>query len=403
MGSIGKNWGRMPRASALPKGTAAAMDKRHYDQTPALSNVIAPRGFGYYDAFANDPKSAGTAFSVGPATAIVASSRVTAQAGVTTAWVTVVYPDRQTMTALSMEWDSQSGTLHAAPTTSPQLVSDPPHDAIATRCSVRMRNVAPVISQGGTVRTLRMTSGFDPGSYTTEADWEDFLNEIRNHARTRSISGANLVEDHQINCTVVDSMKAATFEGFSSLANNIDQVEHFKESLKHPTFTPIVILFEPIGGSAYAGNPYELTIRTQFLCHYTAGTMLANLAIQPKAIGDAINKHRDKEEGYGSQLLKAGHAVVQYAKDNISKEHLATAAAVGASMATKAIANKIGVPPGYLGPATFGSKPISIWLNSSAQDRPGRRLTAGARRNGNGNRAAQNRGNGGRGGRRARR
>ena len=36
--------------------------------TPASPNVMAPRGFGYYDAFHNLPDSAMTHMSIGPAT-----------------------------------------------------------------------------------------------------------------------------------------------------------------------------------------------------------------------------------------------------------------------------------------------------------------------------------------------
>jgi len=400
MGSLA-NFSRMPRASALPKGHAAPYDKRYYDQTPALSNVIAPRGFGYYDAFANDPKSSGTAFSVGPATAIVASSRLTAQASISEPCVAVIYPGIQTVTAMTMQWDAANVLLERTPTTSPQLMADPPQDAIATRCSVRLRNVAPVISQGGTVRTLRMTSGFRAGVLNTEALWIAFLDEIRNHARTRSVSGASLVDDHQINCTVVDSMRAAAFKNFESYPGIPDQQARFDEETHHPAFTPIIILFEKIGGNAYAANPYELTMRTQYLCHYETGTMLANMATQPKAMGDNINKHRDKEEGHGSSLLKTTGNVVQAIGDHVSKhitkEHIAAAARHMVPLLAKhALGN---VLPGFMN-ASAGM-PLTVYTRNVQE---GRRLAARGRgaRNNNGNNKG-NQGRGRKGGGRARR
>lgn len=328
-----------------------------YAQTPASSNVIAPRGFGYYDAFAHDAVSVGTAMSIGPATPITANTRAQGagtsskpsqslqQSGLEAGGVLIiVQPSIGEIQAVSYETSSLVPGELITPTLykSPQLAptSGPPGNAIPTRCSFRIRNVSPSLNSGGIVRILRLTTGVrldDHQSADTQGTTNDelcvFMESVRNHARTRSYSGTELLEMMQKNATVVDQALATNFQDFDERIPNsqlpwtqttavpwpttdgsggVVTCDTFTMNLHNPAFTPIAILIEPyVGFSGAAGNTYELTIRSQFLAHYPQGTMLANLAIPPPSNPLVMNEHRDKEEATGSTLSKVVDAVIQ--------------------------------------------------------------------------------------------
>jgi len=303
---------RMPRASAGKRGVMPDVTKYHFGQTPASSNVIAPRGFGYYDAFAHDPASACTAFSVGPATGVTGTSRhtVTTKHPSTTgggAVLTIIAPTLTNIQGITYFADA-AGALTYTTASSPQLVADPPSTAIPTRCSLRLRNVSPQFTKGGIVRTLRITTGFTLPS--TLAELDAFCELIRSHDRTRTYSGAALSEDFQINCTVADQTRATSFLDWVNITGQLDcnTTPQFCDAMHTPTYTPIALLFEPFSGFVDSStltntpNTYEITIRSQFLGRYPQGTMLANLAVPPRAIGDQTNIIRNREEAKGSAL-----------------------------------------------------------------------------------------------------
>lgn len=305
---------RMPRASAGKRGVMPDVTKYHFGQTPASSNVIAPRGFGYYDAFAHDPNSACTAYSIGPATGVTGTSRHTVNTQVPNAShsgvvLVIVAPSWSKTQGVVIGADS-AGSFLSTDINSPQLIADPPQSAIPTRCSLRLRNVSPTFTKGGIVRSLRITTGFLPPTNLAELDSTCEL--IRNHDRTRTYSGAVLTEDFQINCTVSDQAKATSFFNWVPPASS-----GFASATYQPALTPIVLLFEPFSGLGTGSpltatpNTYEITIRSQFLGRYTQGSMLANLAVPPRAIGDGVNNLRDREEARGSTLHSVAQAGVE--------------------------------------------------------------------------------------------
>jgi hypothetical protein len=339
------NLNRMPGPQNIARGIMPDMTKGNWDQTPASSNVIAPRGFGYYDAFAHDPFSVATHMSIGPATPIVGTtvcnnglitkkpdSLATSnlEAG---AILLIVFPSTGNVQATAFECD---GNLDATPikTTiyqSPQLTSDQPDNAIPTRCSLRMRNWTQHVGVGGIVRILRMTTGVGLLAGTTRNDELCALQQgIRSHTRTRTYGGEELCDTHQKNCSVVDQSKATWFRDWDAVTDhnqmpwtaalgwNQDPAVPagvsgaFSTQLHDPSYTPIAILFEPFvaavsGGTV--GNSYEVSVRSQFLAHYTQGTMLANMAIDPPNDPNTLSKHRDVEEGKGSILEKVGNSI----------------------------------------------------------------------------------------------
>jgi hypothetical protein len=171
-----------------------------------------------------------------------------------------------------------------------------------------------------------MTTGVAlDASETTNGELASLMEGIRSHTRTRTYGGEELLESHQKNCTVVDQSKATWFSDWNSVTpNNLlpwtaaegwDQTgvsSSFTRQLHDPAYTPIAILFEPFVAAVsggVVGNKYEVSVRSQFLAHYTQGSMLANMAISPPSVPDALTKHRDAEEGKGSILEKLGGAL----------------------------------------------------------------------------------------------
>lgn len=338
----------MPAPSRVPRGVQPDMSKGNWDQTPASSNVIAPRGFGYYDAFEHNPFDVATHMSIGPATPIVgtticSSGLVTkAPANFTAgpalglesgAILLIVHPSTGKVQATAFHCSNTTGSAFcgADKYISPQLEADPPDNAIPTRCSLRLRNWTQHVGVGGIVRTLRMTTGvaLRPG-YTTNEELAILCENIRNHARTRTYGGDELCETHQKNCTVVDQSKATWFRDWDALTPNHllpwtaaagwpqgdaapnTETGAFDVQLHDPSYTPIAILFEPfvaaVSGST-VGNKYEVSVRSQFLAHYAQGTMLANMAVDPANEPGQLSNYRDREEAKGSILENIANAI----------------------------------------------------------------------------------------------
>jgi hypothetical protein len=315
--------------------------------SPASSNIMAPRGLGYYDAFQANPMSAATHMSIGPCTPIDAKTTVgftdpsssTPSEGIIDtgfskeAQLVIVQPAPDGVQAVRYNVSNATPTdlMNTYSYRSPQLEADPPTEMIPTRCSLRIRNYTAKVNKGGLIKVLRMTTGvfLDP-DFTTNAQLLEIMGGIRDHKRTREYDGAELPGVMQKNCIVADQSRALTFQNFGE-ATPSDQyhplppqppttpvvnVYQFTKTLNDPAFTPIAILFEPFlnvqqggGTSQSLGNTYQITVQSQFLAHYKQGTMLANLAFSPACDAPHINKNRDHEENKGSALEKVVHAV----------------------------------------------------------------------------------------------
>jgi hypothetical protein len=316
-----------------------------WQTTPASSNMMAPRGHGYYDAFATHPVSAMTHMSIGPATPITARSRVpnTNEFGLPSGIVTgkgqilviigpassnvqgMVYTNQGTVATDPVFMNSIVATAlplkaplqNAIPETDPSWINDGElRETIPTRCSVRIRNFTAEINRGGLVHVLRMTTGVGlKGTYanysqgtTTNAELDQFCEAIRDHARTRTYEGTDFTgAGLQKNCVVADQSRSLMFKNYNQPIISTDvpwapddslpvtgvplgqvyAVESWEQYLYDPTFTPIAILFDPflnvtVGPTGTPiGNSYGITVQSQFLAHYRQGTMLANLAYSP--------------------------------------------------------------------------------------------------------------------------
>jgi hypothetical protein len=355
------NLNRMPRG-ANSRGSMPDMSKGNWAQTPASSNVVAPRGFGYYDAFEHDPFSVATHMSIGPATPIVGSTVVSE--GLVTraplaihsrvpavgpqppgvgleggAMLLIIQPAPSDVQAVlffsSNAGDATTPVYYAEDGcqsrlySSPQFEADAPDNAIPTRCSMRIRNWTQAVGVGGVVRVLRLTTGMALHSpQTTNGGLAILMEGIRNHTRTRVYGGDELSACHQKNCTVVDQSKSTWFTDWDRITP-VDQVpwamaagwgsegyaiDAFTLALHDPAYTPIAILFEPFVAAVsggVVGNTYEVSIRSQFLGHYAQGTILANMAVNPPTAPGPLTQHRNKEEEKGSTMERITNTIRQ--------------------------------------------------------------------------------------------
>ena len=343
------------------------MLRKTWETNPATSNLMAPRGHGYYDAFANHPAAAMTNMSIGPATPIVAKTRIPQQGadkGIDTGadplnsrpvpqlliigpaasstQAQLYFKSSALATDLMDSLPFQASALpHQHYPTGPDdyLVDGDLREVIPTRCSVRIRNYTADINRGGIVHVLRMTTGIalGPGVYTTNAELDDLCDAIRDHARTRTYDGSDFGgAGLQKNCVVADQSRSLMFQNFNQCVISGDVSWVPNESLPpttpaafpvfpvdffhyDPTFTPIAVLFEPFinvqpGSGGPAGNTYGITVQSQFLAHYKQGTMLANMTYTPKSDSSRLNAHRDKEEASGSTMQKVMDWVVPIAQ-----------------------------------------------------------------------------------------
>lgn len=341
------NLARMPAQIGMRGVMPDLNSHKVWSQTPASSNVIAPRGFGYYDAYAHNAGEVMTYASIGPATPITATTicdqgiktLTSAPDGSDLQWgarLLVVYPSASAEQARLYTFNpdgNNDSPINIKAFSSPQLNLDPPDDCIPTRCSVRIRNVTQQMAVGGVVRVLRLTTGFAvektagvDGIATTNGELGRFVDGIRTHERTRTYGGDELVTTHQKNCSVVDQSRATHFTSWDMKIKAQElpwtfpldwpqgaRVTTFAAECHNPAYTPIAILFEPftaaVSGSESLGNTYEVNIRSQYLAHYTQGSMLANSAVSPPTDPDSLTKHRDHEEHKASVLEKIGQGL----------------------------------------------------------------------------------------------
>ncbi len=160
-----------------------------------------------------------------------------------------------------------------------------------TRFSVRMRNVTKVGDQSGTVRVLRVASGFPWADPPTLAQFDALATYVKSHRRHLTLPAAGLSASKQWNCIPTDQSQAHQF--FTPGTT----MTHLHDTLDNPGFTTLVILLEPVGNA----NTFDLTIATSAYARYEIAGPLANTMRAPRTVPAAIvNRMRDHEEAKGS-------------------------------------------------------------------------------------------------------
>jgi len=331
--------------------TTKALQRQAWTVDPASSNMMAPRGLGYYDAFSTFAASAMTHLSIGPATPIVAKTTCLTPTGdpISTDWkysaqMLVVGPAPGVTQAVLYRESSgvANDPVDIVSYDSTQLVSDTPTETIPTRCSLRVRNFTNQYNVGGLVRVLRATTGMylDP-DYTSNEALGSLMQGVRDHRRTVTYTGPEFLKAMQKNAIVADQSRSLWFQDNDVIAKSgqlpwfqshydlpyvlpdsppgsgtpqtysgTKDVYDFTGYIANPTFTPLIVIFEPYGSAtapaAGGANTYEVIVQSQFLAHYRQGSMLANMAIEPKSDHAALEKHRNHEEARGSVMQAIG-------------------------------------------------------------------------------------------------
>jgi len=345
--------------------------KQSWSRTPQSMNLLAPEGFGYYDAFANNVSSTATHASIGPATGICCKTLCgtlnpneaenpdpsdfirglinTSEGPILLYLMPAASNVQAVMFSVGLAPGTQNQVVKQCTFRTPQLSSTTaapnllPTSILATRASVRVRNITNNMNVGGDVRVLRQSVGFDfpdqlPGATDAQkrAAFDNLCEGVRTSAATTTYTGNTLRASHQMNSIVVDQSRATAFKDFEENRNSktvpwkwVDDpldpsappgvpanasVFPFEFEAHDPSFTPIVMLFEEYvntntaGEQGNVGNRYELTYLSQFLCHYRQGTVLANLAAAPNHSSAVHAKALPKEHQAGNVLRAAGEA-----------------------------------------------------------------------------------------------
>lgn len=397
--------------------TTKALQKKAWEYHPATSNLMAPRGLGYYDAFRMNCSSAVTSMTIGPTTPITgitvipriatdytATSSSSSVTDLTDkdAQLLIIGPSRgRTQARLwkagvnDHDPGAPYGTNYALSEDfdCPQLTLDQPIDGIPARCSVQMKNFSNAFARGGRIRVLRATTGRTMiPDLLTNADLWELMDGIRSHWRSVTYDGEDFVgkgaSSMQKNSIVLDQSRTLRFgpfdihkpfdksdlwwelhryrgetahgnfpaahdpaftisadkqedledeaaiglvkkmpdtvtagiPGTNLLAHTNDpskmnphsadmpDIDAFTEYTANPTFTPILILFEPcVTGTTNGliGNEYELKICSQFHCHFKQGSTLANMAKEPRTNLSTVNAATHAEESIGSYMKRA--------------------------------------------------------------------------------------------------
>lgn len=197
--------------------TTKALQKKAWEYHPATSNLMAPRGLGYYDAFAMSCSSAVTSMTIGPTTPITGITvipRISTDYNVfgsepgnlsdNDAQLLIIGPSRgrtqarlwkagvggQTFAGTSVSAGDATDVALSEDFDCPQLTLDQPIDGIPARCSVQMKNFSNAFARGGRIRILRATTGrtLIP-TLTTNGDLWELMDGIRSHWRTATYDG----------------------------------------------------------------------------------------------------------------------------------------------------------------------------------------------------------------------
>lgn len=364
------------QATAASQGNRRAMPKaRARNQQPSSGrqvqgprnlglNQFAPRGLGYYDAFANAPSDAIVSTSIGPSTQVTGMSvdtvpgqtaltgNITTWTGTTNATSLVQSVTSSRTLILFNPGASDSAVAHimclklGTGTQAGELVVDVKEvhcsqftdfgpaqsnsssaswlglahaDGNSTtvdgrvtrrianlplRGSVRIRNVTEAYNVGGTVRFMRLNAGVilagDPANSTEDAPHRSglppspamflaFCEMVKDSPKTRTMTGHDLREGHQMNTYPVDFMKAMSFE----------QDTTFGEALMRPAFSTAAILiddFTPSGTSGSKNNSYEISCAVHRAARFDPSSILGGLMKTLMVSSDHAAKAAMREE-----------------------------------------------------------------------------------------------------------
>jgi hypothetical protein len=355
---------------SIPRGPRQGQKKETLFTQGALKSFqFAPRGHGYYDAFAMKPDSVMVSASTGPATCIAGvSTDVIPGEGKFEGPYTSYAPDGVTLvpetavlhgTKIIIFNPSSSGSeiayvykpeeklvngaivlgitrysllchqfLELGPTTThgyslgfqqadadgAKVDINPSRrvESIPLRGSVRIRNITEALSVGGAVRVLRyngtlnlaqdtpLTQHDDPSADPTVQSFQALAQMVRDAERTRTYTGHELREVHQINTHPADAVRSMTFEEDRSLA----------QALARPAYNSVIILIDDFAAANNSkNNTYELSFRVQRAARFGLGSLLYSLQKELRVNALALTKMtEDESKKLGLQKANKGGA-----------------------------------------------------------------------------------------------
>jgi len=167
-----------------------------------------------------------------------------------------------------------------------------PDTVMATRCSLRLRNVTAAGQVAGVVHFMRVSTGIAWGT----AAAPDLVMMMLGSELTRSYSASELTATHQWDGIPVSQDKYHAFVAPSG----------FDASVADPGISTLLVLFE--GGTTDI-QKYETTVAAQYYARYRLAGPLSNMSkLPPTTSLDNINKLRSYAEGVGS----AGVNIAQF-------------------------------------------------------------------------------------------
>lgn len=295
---------------SLAKGPVQPKDVR-FRGGATSSQHFAPRGQGYYDAFASMPDSAILSSAVGPCTPVEGYARfiVPGSVGVTnlpyhpdlqlqdTALVTtnaklVIFNVGSSGSQLAASFEVADyngvagvrGEIIAAgafaelgpPTEPPQEIPgigpihpDPTYgvESIPLRGSMRLRNITERFSVGGEVRVMRYNGGLNLSMGVSE--FLDICDMMRDTKRATTFGADDLLTAHQMNTYPADSIRSHTFMSDTS----------FVDAVLHPKFCTLIVLIDDFkSGPGQVNNTYSFNFVAQRAARFKPGSLLHHKA-----------------------------------------------------------------------------------------------------------------------------
>lgn len=346
---------------SLPRGPVQPKETR-FRGGATTNQHFAPRGQGYYDAFASMPDTAVLATAVGPCTPIEGFARyvVSGGVGVTNLPYHVITGDSALTANITTNAklivfnvgssDSQLGasyelvdvgglaTVHIDPiyaaafselgpaathlgVVAEHIRLDLPSaaerdgdvtqrvESIPLRGSVRMRNITERYSVGGEVRMMRyngslaLDQGLNSGTLAGTlgvAEFLDICDMMRDTKRATTFGADDLLSGHQMNTYPADSIRSHTFMSDSS----------YVEACAYPKFCTLIILIDDFkSGTAQVNNTYSLNFVAHRAARFKPGSLLHHKAKHLTTNPGSHHKlHQQEATSPVASLVKGGVA-----------------------------------------------------------------------------------------------
>lgn len=278
------------RSRPRPKAKAQSGPPASREQGTSL---FAPKGKGYYDAFANPPETGITPVSVGPVTPVEGYARYTIMGRSPMPSGYSGPPlDNSTLLVLNTDgkgWVGRSfhiGVNSSAPTTllieTTEFIAGALYDilygdpepitevntSVPIRFSVRFVNTSEALVRGGLVRCLRYHGVIDVSEISTVQKYSDMCEMVRNSPRAKTFSGETLTRPVQVNSYPSSLVDMSQFARPS-----------FADTTKKPGLCNILLLIDRFNASSSLhNNTYEIEVKAQRGARFAPGTLLHSMA-----------------------------------------------------------------------------------------------------------------------------